>query len=566
MTDATKALVRSLLQRWDADRQRLAGLISPAERDAILALLNEFDPPAANSSEAAAPSVTPSIEINQAALGRDRVEDPDIVLCFDLGTARSKAFAAAAADDDDDDVELIEIPLGDLDNDVDGSVYAVSSSVWIDEKGLTFVGSEAIRRSQSAVYQGAARARIDSLKHLVSLAASEELVTQHLLAKAENPTNVTLTLDHVLVLFLAYLTDLATSHLQDQGRGRYVRRRFSLPCWAPEHRKWSTPYLATRLAAAQIVADTFSGQWTKGIPAAIVKDCASKAIDTVEAARYLVDHSPDLPAHLSKHWGGILEPLAAGSTRVWKGKNSKEAVLVMDVGAGTTDLSLFWVAQLLRDHAHPGHRAFPITPQSHAIRVAGDHLDHILVAELLKRAHLDGVEGERKQAEAALRLSGIRRLKEELFKAKSLRHKMSNDLIVEISLDEFLELPAVRKFERALEESVRSFLERVHSSWSHVESLQLVLTGGGSELPMVTRLAGMSLPIGDGKTVRLRPGERVPAFLSAYSDALSKEYPQLAVAMGGALPLVLDERTPMTEYPGDAPRIGALERFQTQGI
>ena len=565
MTDVAKALVLSLLQRWDADPQRLAGLISQAEREAILSLVGSDAASPTTLDQAPVPPPAKAIEINRTAIARKEIEHQEITLCFDFGTARSKAFAVAA-NGGGDEGDLVEVPLGDLDNDVDDSVYAIPSSVWIDETGLIFVGSEAIRRSQATVYLGASRARIDSLKHLVSLAASEELVTQHLLLKEENPTGVALTLDHVLVLFLAYLTDLATSHLQANHRGRYVRRRFSLPCWPPEHRAWSTPYLSTRLASAQVVADTFTGQWLNGIPAAVVKECVSKSIESAGAVQYLVDHSPELPTKLSKHWGGVLEPLAAGSTRVWQGKNSKEAVLVLDVGAGTTDLALFWVVQLYRDTINPGHRAFPITPQSDAIRVAGNHLDNILVDELVKRAHLDRVEGERKQAEASLRLAGIRRLKEELFKNEVVRHRMGNDLTIEVSLAEFLALPVVQEFRDALEGSVRTFLGKVDRSWDRVETIYLVLTGGGCDLPMVKRLAGMSLQIGEGRTVRLKPTPRVPAFLSEYAEELSKEYPQLAVAMGGALPLVLDEGTPMREYPGNARPIGTLERFPTRGI
>ena len=67
-------------------------------------------------------------------------------------------------------------------------------------------------------------------------------------------------------------------------------------------------------------------QWPNGIPAEVVKECVSKSIESAGAAQYLVDRSPSLPTKLSKHWGGVLEPLAAGSTRVWQGKNSKEAV------------------------------------------------------------------------------------------------------------------------------------------------------------------------------------------------------------------------------------------------
>ena len=43
MTDVVKALVLSLLQRWDANPQRLTGLISQAERDAILSLVENDD-------------------------------------------------------------------------------------------------------------------------------------------------------------------------------------------------------------------------------------------------------------------------------------------------------------------------------------------------------------------------------------------------------------------------------------------------------------------------------------------------------------------------------------------
>ena len=552
MTDIAKAQVLSLLERWNADPQSLAGLISETERDAIRALLEggvSEDP----------------VEIDRTAIERKEVEHSEVTLCFDFGTARSKV-CAVATNEDDDEVTLVEIPLGDLDGDVDRSVYAVASSIWIDETGLVFVGSEAIRRSQASVYPGAARARVDSLKHLVSLAPSEEFVTQRLLGPGENPTGVTLTLDHVVVVFLGYLTDLATSYLAAEDRGRYVRRRFSLPCWPPEHRAWSTPYLSARLAAAQVVADTFRGQWGNGIQAAVVRECAAKAIESAKRAEYLMDRAPDLAAKLSKHWGGILEPLAAGSTRVWRTNNSKEAVLVLDVGAGTTDLALLWVVQLSKDTAHPGNRAFPMTRQSEAIRVAGDHLDNILINELMKRAHLDGVEGERKQAEASLRLAGIRRLKEELFNNRLIRHKMSNDLIIEVTLEEFLNLPDVERFGDALKDSIQGFIGRVDRSWECISTVYLVLTGGGCDLPMVKRLAGMSLEIGGGRSVRLESTPRVPAFLEEYGEALSEEYPQLAVAMGGALPSVLDEGALMIEYPGESRPVGDLERYQSRGV
>ena len=70
---------------------------------------------------------------------------------------------------------------------------------------------------------------------------------------------------------------------------------------------------------AQVVADTFTGQWPNGILATVVTECVSKSIEAAGAVQYLVAHSPELPTKLSKHLGGVIEPLATGSTKVWHG-------------------------------------------------------------------------------------------------------------------------------------------------------------------------------------------------------------------------------------------------------
>ena len=178
-------------------------------------------------------------------------------LMLDSGTAKSKAFATHGD-------ALIPLSIGDLDHDLDGSLFAVPSSVWIDKSSLVFVGSEAIRRGELKATDGR-RQRLDSLKQLVSQASSIELLTHNTLSKAENPTARAVTPDDVITLYLGYLTDLATSALEKEGRPRYVKRRFSLPCWSLSHRQWSAPYLARLIGRAQLVADTFHGRWQDGI-------------------------------------------------------------------------------------------------------------------------------------------------------------------------------------------------------------------------------------------------------------------------------------------------------------
>ena len=83
---------------------------------------------------------------------------------------------------------------------------------------------------------------------------------------------------------------------------------------------------------------------------------------------------------------------------------------------------------------------------------------------------------------------------------------------------------------------------------------------------MITSLKDRRWRLGEGSVVcRLAP--RVPPDLAAgFSEDFVDAYPRLAVAMGGALKMRLDERRAMTEWQGGAPRPGRLEAFPTRGV
>lgn len=95
--------------------------------------------------------------------------------------------------------------------------------------------------------------------------------------------------------------------------------------------------------------------------------------------------------------------------------------------------------------------------------------------------------------------------------------------------------------------------------------ITLVLTGGGCDLPMITSLKNRRWRLGDS-SVACRLVPRVPPDLAAgFSKEFIDAYPRLAVAMGGALKMRLDERRPMTDWQGGAPPPGPLETFPTRG-
>ena len=568
MTSKAALLLRNLLARLDADaateKPQFRGVVSDAERDAMRSLLEgagnsptHSPPEAVQESPKHRPPATrsPAVTLNTEVLRLDTSPKPHWTLCLDFGTAKSKAFAAS---DDEDEPKLSPLPVGKADEDLDGSVHEVSSSVWIDDNGLLFVGSEAIKRGM--VYgdlSGTTRRRLDSLKQEISQVRPEDGAAQlgRKLPTEVDPTS-TLTYSDVITFYLAYLTDLATTALADLLGTRYVRRRFTVPWWTPEQRRWAGDWLAKGLMRAQLLADTFHGKWREGIHVDVIK-------------RSLVDaatHDGQLTWMLAaESTNGILEALAAASARLWNDKSAREVMLVVDVGAGTTDLSLFWVVQ--RNGVF--HRAWPVKPCGTAIRQAGDTLDGLLVSEVLRKAGLGADTTLQKRVSDSLYRGSVRRLKETLFETGQITENLVSDHTVRLTREEFMNSDGIKRFENRIAEEIQKLLDAVHETWGAAagnRGITLVLTGGGCRLPMIRGLKDKRWRLGN-RVVACRLAPDVPdGVAERFSAEFIREYPKLAVAMGGAVRMRLDERDAMCDWQGGAPPPGELERIQIKGV
>lgn len=176
-----KAILAALYERLVADAKltepQYASVVSALERKALAAVLgreeeNEFSQslPTLNRPDAGletpdeARSSPRSIDLS--CLGAE--PDPNYVVCIDFGTAKSKAFASRLSVDTGDEMnDGLELGLGKLDNDLDGAVYSVASSVWISDDGRMFAGSEALRLSAQYALS-TDRERLDSIKQQLS--------------------------------------------------------------------------------------------------------------------------------------------------------------------------------------------------------------------------------------------------------------------------------------------------------------------------------------------------------------------------------------------------------------
>ncbi|RYD75834.1 MAG: hypothetical protein EOP84_17705, partial [Verrucomicrobiaceae bacterium] len=386
---------------------------------------------------------------------------PEVTLCLDFGTARSKAFATGRGADGAD--QYLELGIGKRARESD-SIYAVSSSVWVDENGRVYVGRSAVERS---LQEGVEHRRLDSLKQELSqgiMGNPDDIKVP----KDLNPTDIPLTYGHLITFYLAFLTDLAESELVERhGLSHAVARRFALPSWDAERLSWGENLLRRYLARAQIVGEHFRGEWHEGISAHDVKS-------VIDAVRALDEDS--LPYNLILD--GVQEPVAAGASRL-RAEGTKGLVMVIDVGAGTTDFALF-LAQA--EDEHERIRAWQVGGSVRTVRMAGDSLDAALRNVMLERLGVQNGDPEFRRVNAELQRR-IRASKETLFSKGSVAFYEGQHTI---SKDEFMQSHGARMYAKGLHDTFSQVLTGIHSSFVEALSeggLRVVLTGGGATLP-----------------------------------------------------------------------------------
>lgn len=526
--ERAKLLVESLFDRIERDeasgKWKLGGAISVHEREAlriVLAYLGSDLPAegadakrqAMTSPTPAGSSPIPQIAVDTRANDLQAAEHREVIMCIDFGTAMSKAFAIHAADD-----QIIDLALGKRAG-YSEAIYPVPSSLFISGAGRIYLGHEAISQSQIDPTPG--RERFDSPKQELSQGAMHDLASAPV-SPSVNPTNVSLSKEELITLYLAYLTDLACCELTERHKlSRYIGRRFARPCWKQDRVDWAETLLKRMLARAQIVADTFSQQWLGGLDIRAVRSVFDQIRDA-KSPSFLVDE-------------GVAEPVAAASGVVMRGTGMRRGFLVVDVGAGTTDFGLFVMVDNSRSD---GTKVFQVRDSINGVRQAGDTIDSMLRAALLTRHPVDlqSAYGQRISGELNLRVRGF---KETLFRSGKLQYSLADDASGELTLEDFLARPEVGRFQTALQESLQRTLDNIDASWIEnlfaKQGLLVVLTGGGARLPMVRNLAEGVIESRGFKIART-PASLIPDWIRQDHPEFEPEYPQLAVALGGASP------------------------------
>lgn len=531
------------------DKWKLVGLVSPKEREALGEIIEQLKAEASSdegerSHERGAAAVS-SIPLNRESTKLETPEDADVTLCLDFGTATSKAFAIRSSDG-----VPFGIALGSRSG-ADGAVYSVPSSLYISNNGKIYFGRNAINQSLHDDPTG--RRRFDSPKQELSQAPIGNLGEARVSAEI-NPTRTPFSKKDLITLYLAFLTDLASSELKEKhGLSRYVARRFAIPCWDKERTGWAEQGLREMLAAAQVLADTLHGKWAEGLHVSE----ARRVLDLLKGEK--------LPAVLVTQ--GVPEPIAAAASRVLQGAAQRKPYLVVDVGAGTTDFGLFVFSE---NPAKGWARAFPVAGGLEGLRQAGDTVDSIVRSEILHRHGFASAadDGIRRRVVSDLDLN-VRQYKERLFRESSLEYRLADDSRGTLRLEELLVLDSTKRFAALLEETLVGMLKRIDVSWVTQllapQDLTLVMTGGGANLPMVRALAER-VSQAHGVSIRRMAAPGLPSWIEEEHPEFAEEYAQLAVAMGGAAPQLPEMMNPIERFGGQPVPTVRPGRLQISGV
>ncbi|CAN7594114.1 hypothetical protein LJR016_004415 [Devosia sp. LjRoot16] len=517
-------LLSNLLERAETAREKT--FLTSREVEALSIVLKDFANGQAGSSvparttEASERVDSPRMSAVRSRLVIAAVNDADIprdvLLCVDFGTSFSKAFASV--DNGTDRPELVDLPIGDGSG---GARLVTPSEVLIDD-GYIYFGPRARQRLNES--EQSADRLIDSIKQYITLNSDVSTLGTARLDQTQDPTQ-SLSRRDVLVLYLAHLMHLSETALSAAGRSPNVRRRFAHPAWPDGTKDKNEREMRKMMAEAIVLARSVNGGFAEGLPA--------------QEARILLDQlkvvgEDLLPLNLIHE--PVREATAAGAgALLGTPEGHREKYLIVDIGAGTTDVAGF---HCVNNPDWDKSRVWEISGAAKAKNMAGNVLDNALQKLALSKSSL--VEGSEEYRQAGLAIRRDRRIfKEQLFNSRSVIIQLPTDEAVTITLDEFLAYGPVVSFTTAIVSMVGEAASVVQGGED--TRINLVATGGGASLPVIKQLVENGVDA-DGRHISFQLSDAIAEGVRETNPDLVTQYPQIAVALGGSLPTLPEQR------------------------
>lgn len=435
--------------------------------------------------------------------------DPgSVCVCLDLGTAMSKASVWLGAHEND----VAPLPIGLA---AQAEHPLLTPSAMYIEDGRIFFGPSALKRAEVGVETR--RNPIVSFKMILSAREIEPTLALKL-SKSVDPTSTLCHRDGI-VLYLAYLDQLIRAAVETES---------GMPPWiADAPRRLTSPNWQSFDEAGRIIGVLVSEA------AAVSRDlgAALRAPEGITLMRVRASLDAARAAPVRGAFGGVVfESMSAASSYASFARASEPFVLVIDMGAGTTDIAAFE-----RDAAMAPTRLSEIPASNQCCPLAGDELDNILIDLFVRSGGKRGLAAE-DRLWRAVKLSA-RSLKHDLFQRGESVFRDRSKKRIKVTRGAIEKDPSFRAFCKALTETVAVSLAPLHARAEErgATTITVLLAGGGSSLPFLTKVVRAA-----AVRAKIKLKVKIERFGANWSlphrrHPFDGVFPQLAIAMGGAL-------------------------------
>ena len=290
-------------------------------------------------------------------------------------------------------------------------------------------------------------------------------------------------------LLLAQLIWQAHAAARQEGINSLPKFRFARPAWKADHASRGEDQLQKLFAKAFAIAGTLQDRLDHpdGLPIAQVRAVLEQIQNEGSLQQLLmgrIELGPNQTDCINR--GFVPEATAVAAGAIQPERRRRRVFVVVDVGAGTSDFGAFVTVP------GDGRGRIKELPSAHCVVLrGGNFLNQQVIALLNEKAGLsDGMPAA--VAPLARLKREASRIKEDLFRSEKVTERLANGQIVGASLNELLEREPVKdfanelwdKFSRAISEAV----EFTRGLTETPNSVEVILTGGGSQLPLVRDL------------------------------------------------------------------------------
>lgn len=430
----------------------------------------------------------------------------DWTLCLDFGTAYSKAAAAPTGSWSRFDPERVR-PLMVAAHEEATNAFLLDSAVFVDDDRILLGRSAVIREAELAHRK---RLALRSFKTLLSVSDLDRALNTS--APLSIDPHRVFPMRDLIVLYLAYLLEAVGNAqagdplLPSKGA---MARRYAAPAWR-----------SGDSAGMHGVVMRLFGE-AEALRAALGDELLSPEGVTIDALSEVLPKAMEKPRHVNM--GLVFEATAAAAYTSIGLENSASHVVVVDMGAGTTDFAAV---------ARTEGGMEELEDARVTLKQAGDFIDRIIANLILEKNRWAKTQSQQAQLWRLL-MGRMRDIKESMFADghATLRHEGRT---LSVAMSELERDRGFREFRKSLETAYMHALQVVRANAGRRQrDVQAVAVGGGAFAPFIQDLLRRKPP--GGLRVEPRPAAPQWAHADEFRGNLAPVFPQLAIAIGGAL-------------------------------